>query len=365
MTSSLKATSLKRQKGSSNVLAVLGLASLGIVFALALGSSGHKQPSLHFAHNFSTAFDYAAAHKSVERVAAPWQLTGQFFGVLAGWTSESGAGACDSSTPEHNMAMRRTGNQFLGLMVSYATSPVGPYDELVVSQPFQDVQGHGKPAMRVTRIYVSTLETLINGRDNWDVPKELANFTTVFASTKDDLVNKAAVELDRSYDRSKHRFARYTVQSVNGDALFSATLQLRAPSLLTTPSVCFDKIPFGTWLQTIVQPSLGASDYTKTVFNVCGGMSLASITSIQANGPVSCLADSLQHLVPIMPDFQLEFGEPTKGSVDELVGPPLSRLYLVAALMTVVAVSVWWPTLLPSVFLLLTATYLYLSATVA
>lgn len=71
------------------------------------------------------------------------------------------------------------------MVLRYTESPVGPYDELLIipgafdSPPFSD----DKENPRVTRIYVSTLASVINGRKNWNTPKHLARFE--FTEQKD------------------------------------------------------------------------------------------------------------------------------------------------------------------------------------
>jgi hypothetical protein len=65
---------------------------------------------------------------------------------------------------------------FLGsvMLVDYHTSPVGPYRELLF------IPGHFKMAgistFSISKIYVSSQESVWNGIENWGIPKELANF---------------------------------------------------------------------------------------------------------------------------------------------------------------------------------------------
>ncbi|MFT2720651.1 hypothetical protein ACMT4L_11660 [Deinococcus sp. A31D244] len=59
------------------------------------------------------------------------------------------------------------------MLVRYASSPVGPYDELL----WAEVRGSPvglRPT--VTRIVVSTEASVVWGRRNWGIPKELAAF---------------------------------------------------------------------------------------------------------------------------------------------------------------------------------------------
>jgi len=70
--------------------------------------------------------------------------------------------------------------QFLGgfgalMLVDYNTSDAGPYGELLfIPGKFRH---KGKKLNSITKIYVSTLASVENGRRNWGIPKELAEFT--------------------------------------------------------------------------------------------------------------------------------------------------------------------------------------------
>ncbi|KXN92137.1 hypothetical protein AN958_09229 [Leucoagaricus sp. SymC.cos] len=67
---------------------------------------------------------------------------------------------------------------------------LGPYDELIYV-PGRWKYPNNDLAFRVTRIYVSTKESTENGRRNWNIPKQVANFdykpgpngTTLFGVT--------------------------------------------------------------------------------------------------------------------------------------------------------------------------------------
>lgn len=56
----------------------------------------------------------------------------------------------------------------LVMLADYDESPVGPYRELLFLAGFR--------ISRITRIYVSTGESAENGRENWGIPKEVADF---------------------------------------------------------------------------------------------------------------------------------------------------------------------------------------------
>jgi hypothetical protein len=78
------------------------------------------------------------------RVGPPWLLQGS--GSILLFRFESGLG--------------------LVMLVDYDESPVGPYWELLFLSGSRSI----------TRIYVSTEESAVNGRENWGIPKEVAHF---------------------------------------------------------------------------------------------------------------------------------------------------------------------------------------------
>jgi hypothetical protein len=61
------------------------------------------------------------------------------------------------------------------MFVDYADSPAGPYRELLYMPGRLTLPG-GRKAWSVTRIYVSTWDSVVNGRRNWGIPKDLAEF---------------------------------------------------------------------------------------------------------------------------------------------------------------------------------------------
>jgi hypothetical protein len=70
---------------------------------------------------------------------------------------------------------RRLRGPSIVMFVDYAESPVGPYRELLYIPGRFDF-GAGLRAWSITRILVSTRESVVNGRLNWGIPKELADF---------------------------------------------------------------------------------------------------------------------------------------------------------------------------------------------
>lgn len=63
------------------------------------------------------------------------------------------------------------------MLVDYKSSPVGPYKEILfIPGRFKEKAGTG---YRVTKISVSTLISVVNGRENWGLPKNHARFRIV------------------------------------------------------------------------------------------------------------------------------------------------------------------------------------------
>lgn len=63
------------------------------------------------------------------------------------------------------------------MLVEYTTSDVGPYFELLYIPGFFTIGG--KLTFSVSRIFVSTYDSAWNGRQNWGLPKRIADFTIV------------------------------------------------------------------------------------------------------------------------------------------------------------------------------------------
>lgn len=49
------------------------------------------------------------------------------------------------------------------MIVRYKETPVGPYDEVIWMPGYFEVPGTGRKHARITRIYVSSLESVFNG----------------------------------------------------------------------------------------------------------------------------------------------------------------------------------------------------------
>jgi acetoacetate decarboxylase len=108
----------------------------------------------------------------MDPVPPPWTLQGDAHLLLAWMPPGAPAGA--QLVPAGCTLRPRGVGAFI--FIRYAASNVGPYDELLWLPPwglrFDGVWRHS-----VTRIFVSSEASLVNGRANWGIPKELARFS--------------------------------------------------------------------------------------------------------------------------------------------------------------------------------------------
>lgn len=106
-------------------------------------------------------------------IPAPWALMGSGYILLYRFTPEFVREKC--LVPEPLIGAFRGG---LGtvMYVNYLSSDAGPYRELLFIPGKFDFSG--RTYYSITRIYVSTPESVSAGRRNWGIPKELASFET-------------------------------------------------------------------------------------------------------------------------------------------------------------------------------------------
>lgn len=72
------------------------------------------------------------------------------------------------------------------MLVDYHTSNVGPYRELLIVPGKFDLGG--KTQFSISKIYVSSYESVWNGVNNWGIPKELADFEVKTLSDETDQI---------------------------------------------------------------------------------------------------------------------------------------------------------------------------------
>lgn len=116
---------------------------------------------------------------------APWDLKGR--GYISLLRFPTGSGALDRFVPVSLQGRRSTTRWAWMMFVDYQTSAVGPYHELLFipgSFPFEDGQRH----LSISRIFVSSMDSVVNGRRNWGIPKDLAQFEVRYGAQGVDQV---------------------------------------------------------------------------------------------------------------------------------------------------------------------------------
>lgn len=125
----------------------------------------------------------------VPRAPSPWHLTGSAWLVAVRLPADSPALAAFMPA---DVAARRRGALSLLMFVDYTQSPCGPYRELMFipgNYPFADGRRH----YSISRILVSTWDSVVNGRINWGIPKDRADFDV---SREDDGTEHIRVHSD-------------------------------------------------------------------------------------------------------------------------------------------------------------------------
>lgn len=125
---------------------------------------------------------------SVIIAPAPWQLNGKGY-VMAVWmphvnkTADKPEVDKPKAKPAKNLLvtlakkagrLRPQGRVQLLIFAHYRQSDVGPYDELLHIPHLSHGIVAGYPS--IDKIYVSTMASVINGQQNWGIPKQLAKF---------------------------------------------------------------------------------------------------------------------------------------------------------------------------------------------
>ncbi|KAB7729312.1 hypothetical protein F5984_16925 [Rudanella paleaurantiibacter] len=158
----------------------------------------------------------------------PWTLHGEGI-VMVAHFSESFVRKHGFLNPTQQKGYR--GYVGLVMLVDYRTSGVGPYRELLFIPGLFRL--NGQTVFSISKIYVSTYDSVWNGIQNWGIPKELADF-----------------ELTTRPDGTRH-FA----VSQQGEPFFSAQVKPWGPRLpvktrLLPPFRIMQQHDGKTWLLT-------------------------------------------------------------------------------------------------------------------
>ena len=111
-------------------------------------------------------------YDEIKPTKAPWHLRGDAYVAILKMPEALLEDSC--FVPEGLKDRRIKGNSTL-MVVDYQESPVGPYRELLF-MPGKYRAG-SQTFTTISRIFVSTPESVVNGFANWRIPKTLADFS--------------------------------------------------------------------------------------------------------------------------------------------------------------------------------------------
>ncbi len=108
---------------------------------------------------------------TVEHFPAPWELEGKGYILIYKFNPVFVRKYC--WVPDF-LRGRFAGGFGSVMVVDYETSDAGPYGELLFMPG--KFEHRGGKFDTITKIYVSTMESVVNGIRNWGIPKEQADF---------------------------------------------------------------------------------------------------------------------------------------------------------------------------------------------
>lgn len=124
-----------------------------------------------------SAFDTLPVAPAVPMAPAPWQLRGKGY-ILAIRLPETFLDN-ESFIPDSLRPSRR-GRLAYVMFVDYERSDAGPYHELLYI-PGSFAFGNQR-RLSISKIYVSTWDSVVNGHENWGIPKERCDFRVAYGA---------------------------------------------------------------------------------------------------------------------------------------------------------------------------------------
>lgn len=134
----------------------------------------------------------------MNKYPAPWDLNG--YGYILLYRFDTNFANKQAPNFLKNKAISGFGSIML---VNYENSNCGPYGELLLIPGKYNYKN--KKLNTISKIYVSSQESVINGKINWGIPKEYANF---------------------NFESSSKRLEKVTVTSSDSKPIFEATFKI-------------------------------------------------------------------------------------------------------------------------------------------
>jgi hypothetical protein len=209
----------------------------------------------------------------VERVPAPWVLAGNAWIVVLRWPRT--APAARAKFVPDTLSGSLSGPLGFLVAVDYVRAPCGPYRELLLI-PGSMLFADGRRHLSISRILVSTWESVVNGRANWGIPKDRADFRIEHGTTDRIVVSDAADAICAlEFAHARGPDSRCTPHGYHGVTLVSRNSMPGARTISTVGTRCWcvravcstgssPRRCFRILRETRVLASLRAVDFTLT-----------------------------------------------------------------------------------------------------
>lgn len=145
--------------------------------------------------------DPAAVNPAIALAPAPWDLAGQGY-IFVLWMPQDVLDHGSFIPPQTPRVGR--GRLAFTMFVDYAASDVGPYRELLyIPGKLRFGKSKQDAHLSITRIFVSSDDSVINGRLNWGIPKDRCDFEVDYGQHRDRFALRSA---------DGHRFAELDLE---------------------------------------------------------------------------------------------------------------------------------------------------------
>ena len=134
---------------------------------------------------------------------APWYLKGQGYVMVVQLPTQV---LDNESFIEPSLKSTRRGHLAYIAFADYESSDVGAYHELLYIGG--TLKFDQKRHLSISKIYVSTQDSIDNGQKNWGIPKEMAQFEVQYGADNHDIVKLSTPSGDTSaqFSFSHHLF---------------------------------------------------------------------------------------------------------------------------------------------------------------
>lgn len=126
--------------------------------------------------------------EEVKKYPAPWDLNGKGYIII--YKFKKSFVEKKGNIPEF-LKTKFVGGIGAVMLVDYQESNAGPYGELLLIPG--KFKFKNKRLNTISKIYVSSMESVINGRTNWGIPKEKADFSFIDLGNNKE---KATIKID-------------------------------------------------------------------------------------------------------------------------------------------------------------------------